>query len=409
MVTTRAASKRAVAETSTGQEAIPSTSQSSTLTAFLIHPIYAPLALRLILLIISHFQDSHLPVKYTDIDYHVFTDASQYVIAGDSPYLRATYRYTPLLAWLLTPQAFLGKGFGKAVFVASDIGVGLLLGSWMERRGVKGGWAWTAGLWGLNPFVAVISTRGNAESLINFMSLLAIYLLERRKVAWAAVVFGVSVHFKIYPVIYAVAIWRYLREGEGMGWRGKGWFKGSIDAVIRFWSLERIEFGVLSAGVFFCLGAWMYLIYGQPFLEHTYLYHATRQDHRHNFSLYFYYLYLNQSVENPDPYAGLLPFVPQLAMAAWLGWRLGKEDLGWAVFAQTFAFVMGNKVVTSQAVWLFFAYKLEHLGQNTFRELWMAGVGFAMCNAIVLAVLLWERGGNRSPRKTDGKPKKKID
>ncbi|KAJ3029965.1 UNVERIFIED_CONTAM: GPI mannosyltransferase 1 [Siphonaria sp. JEL0065] len=79
--------------------------------------ILGAIALRAILLVIGVVQDAVSPVKYTDIDYAVFTasDAAALVASGRSPFDRATYRYTPLLAWILVGVN------GKILFCICDL------------------------------------------------------------------------------------------------------------------------------------------------------------------------------------------------------------------------------------------------------------------------------------------------
>src|SRR5258708_3325094 len=93
--------------------------------------------LRLVLLSYGIYQDSVSAMKYTDIDYYVFTDAARAVARGSSPYDRATYRYTPLLAWILVPTAWGGLWFhfGKAIFAVSDLVAGWLITRVLKRKG----------------------------------------------------------------------------------------------------------------------------------------------------------------------------------------------------------------------------------------------------------------------------------
>merc|ERR1711881_705894 len=92
----------------------------SFLSRFKTH-LYAAFALRTALILYGDHKDSMSEVKFTDVDYKVFTDAARHVYYDGSPYDRHTYRYTPLLAWILLPNITINPLFGKFMFSIFDL------------------------------------------------------------------------------------------------------------------------------------------------------------------------------------------------------------------------------------------------------------------------------------------------
>ena len=60
--------------------------------------LYASVAIRLALVFYGEHQDATMEVKYTDVDYRVFTDAARHVWHDDSPY--QVSKPFPLQSWL---------------------------------------------------------------------------------------------------------------------------------------------------------------------------------------------------------------------------------------------------------------------------------------------------------------------
>jgi phosphatidylinositol glycan class M len=203
--------------------------------------------LRIGFLVYGTIQDLHPVIKFTDIDYSVFTDAAGFILQNQSPYNRSTYRYTPLLSWLMVPNHF-NILFGKILFSACDLMTGVLIFNYLESKHIKNHWNLTA-IWVLNPFVAGISTRGNAESVMAFLVILSFYLLSTNRLVSSAIVYGISVHFKIYPIIYCIPFWFGIDHCMGSTFQFK------------LFSKSRILFGLISATTFFVLGFLMYKMY----------------------------------------------------------------------------------------------------------------------------------------------------
>ena len=175
--------------------------------------------LRALFMIYGEWQDATMVVKYTDIDYEVFTDAARHVANGNSPYARATYRYTPLLAWILVPNVTLHKAFGKLFFVFCDIIAGYLIHLILKTEGIVDStavkYSW---LWFFNPMIITVSTRGNAESVLAVLVLSTIYFVLDKRFIVSAIMLAFSVHFKIYPIIYALPLYLtvgWFSRGEG--------------------------------------------------------------------------------------------------------------------------------------------------------------------------------------------------
>ncbi|KAL1977518.1 hypothetical protein VTN31DRAFT_377 [Thermomyces dupontii] len=398
--------------------------------------------LRLVLLFYGLYQDNHSAVKYTDIDYMVFTDASRFVFQHESPYARDTYRYTPLLAWLLLPTtwqpAWLWFSFGKVLFAVADLVAGWLLvqvlqaeyGSEMpDERALR-----FASIWLLNPMVATISTRGSSEGLLGVIVIATMWALLKRRIGLAGFLLGFGVHFKIYPFIYAVSMAWWLDDGS-TNYQGP-WALAQMRNLI---TPARIKLAAWALTTFIGLNLLMYVLYGPPFLQHTFLHHLTRIDHRHNFSPYNTLLYLSAAAADSSGPRQVrlesLAFVPQLFLAAvGIPLVLAKKSLPGAMLAQTFAFVTFNKVCTSQyflwylvllplylpsssflkrpalgilalllwvaaqAAWLQQGYQLEFLGHSTFVPgLWLASLAFFTVNIWILGVIVSDVGiSNRS-------------
>ena len=214
-----------------------------------------------------------------------------------SPYRRATYRYTPILALLLAPNGFIHPSFGKYLFAACDILAGIIMHNLLSKlilprvgtdesgdrkaSAAAGGDASGPTQWSdkatllttihlFNPMVFVISTRGSSESVLSLFVLCTLYFSLKDRWDLAAVFLGLSTHWKIYPLIYGVSSLSIIASGiPGTSARllqcapskkAPQSVKDSLCDVRRLINARTARYTALSAGTFAILGVAMYAV-----------------------------------------------------------------------------------------------------------------------------------------------------
>jgi hypothetical protein len=140
------------------------------------------------------------------------------------------FNHPPLMIYLLRFWGWLSHSglpfhfWLRLPSVLADVGSFFLVWHWLKKLNRENVWVLLA--LALCPASILISGfHGNTDSLMMFLVLLSIYLIEKES-RWAGVVFGVAVGVKVMPLIFCPAIFFYL------SWR------------------KRFEFFALACGVF---------------------------------------------------------------------------------------------------------------------------------------------------------------
>ena len=384
------------------------------------------LAVRLLVLfVVSILEDPSTLTgfKYTDVDYDVFADAALLSYQGRSPFRRHTYRYTPFLASFMAlfvnesepGQNKLGMR-GKVVFSVADVMVGLLIYSILcNSKSISSSTPSSSSsssssplkiacvCWLFNPLPINMCTRGSSESLLVLLPVLGTLSaclsssspsvfrsssLRLLAPLVAGCLHGAAVHAKLYPIIYSLSYVVYYSSLSSSS--SSPPFPSPPPSPLRS-PLRWLFSSLMLPSVFLFIHGFLlsflsstylaYKKYGADYLQEGLLYHFSRADHRHNYSVYWYWIYLSRwqddrrgyfehfgiappleegggsgsgldGDENENTYRlstiGKFLFLPQFLLLLYTSVKVASVDLPFALFLQTFLFVAHNKVITGQ-------------------------------------------------------------
>eukprot|EP01031_Cornospumella_fuschlensis_P029013 gene29013-35018_t len=422
-----------------------------------ISPFLLAIVVRIVFVAVGRFIDRSLfPLQYTDIDYHIYTDAANCILQGQSPYERPTYRYPPALALLMLPNILLHPVVGKVIFSLFDVAcmyeIYLLQAlckpelTHSELKKESRFWLFAMAL---NPVSICICTRGSSDSIHTYFLLLALRLLLTQKTYLASVTYTIAVYLRIFPIIYLPAIAVYLFAKPTTPTH-----RNDL-AITRALTFAALTLSLLGT----CMLA-SFAVYGQDYLYGAVGHHVVRADHRHNFSPYFYPLYLlgagssdlgeSQGYSVGSLIVALFPLLIQLCVLLASTYVYAADNLPFCWYLATHMFVAFNKVQTAQYVlwylpyiplvlrrqdmrismpsqwrslqlpqslhfagslclaacgfWLYKAYGLEFAGSGGYEYVWVASLIYLCMNVYVAVHMICvehAHSKNRAPRRND--------
>lgn len=121
---------------------------------------------------------------------------------GGSPYDRHTYRYTPIIAYLMIPNLYY-EAFGKIMFSIIDLLTCLIMKKFINST-------FLLNLWIFNPLTIQVSTRGSSDTLVVFLIYWMLYLIKKENYTLSALIYGFVVHLRIYPIIYCLPLYFFI-------------------------------------------------------------------------------------------------------------------------------------------------------------------------------------------------------
>lgn len=332
-------------------------------------------------------------VKYSDIDYTVYADAGEYVHNNQSPYNRATYRYTPLLAYICTLNITIHYDVGKIIFCLFDILCSIVITKIIKLYTINNKYIQYSLYVSLfNPLFLTVSTRGNADTIITTLCILCMYYIcIKQQYIISGIIYAIAIHFKIYPIIYLPIFIVYMSDNHKYANSNKHnniiqYVTQLIKSVLFTNVINKLLFVLSTLITLSSLTYVFYILYGYDFLYNSYLYHVSRIDHRHNFSIWFYSQYINYvNVDNTQYiannvyslYITLLQLFSIICCTLYMYNNNSNKNnnrilhVCISLFALTNLFVHNNRVITAQYfLWyivympLFMPYILQHYNND---------------------------------------------